>query len=115
MTQSFKESPESWADTLANGIERDDVNEQVESIEVAELREQVRRLSSALDQAHQRYEELVSAEPESVRLQSPSASPSEVEALLRTKTFRWLRPLRVLYGGVRYHGTKRVPKTPSAH
>jgi hypothetical protein len=112
MTQPFKESQESWLDTPVNGIEMDDVNEQVESKEVTDLREQVRRLTSALDQAHQRYEELVSAGPESIRREAPSASSREVESLLRTKTFRWLRPLRVIYGSIRFRGAKRVPKTP---
>lgn len=116
MTPSSKESQEFWLDTLVIGIEMDDVNEQLTSEnEVAELREQVRRLTGALEQAHQRYEELVAKQPESVRPTQLEARPNEFEALLRTKTFRWFRPLRVAYGSLRYHGTKRVPKTPSEH
>jgi len=94
----------------------DNVNdESTSALEVEQLREQVRRLTIALDQAHHRYEELVAstAEPKQVAPRRDE-QPGEVEELLRTKTFRFMRPLRVLYGGVRFRSRDRVPKTPKA-
>ena len=85
--------------------------------ELADLREQVRRLSGALEQAHQRYEELASSTKlltDPIPVPREGSRIQEFDALLRTKTFRWFRPLRVAYGRLRFHTSGRVPKTPDA-
>jgi len=72
--------------------------------ELAECREQLAvarddssRFARALEQSHDRYVELSERHEELVRLQTADVE-RELEAIMATKTFRWLRQPRRFWG-----------------